>query len=85
MKVNFYLSVREHTHCDSADIVGCATLDALIIRLGEVFGSAFEEFLRADETCFFLVNSRSIMSTGGFATPLVDDDIVDVLPAVEAG
>ena len=85
MKVSFYLSVREYTGCDWVEFHGLNTLEQVVMRLGNDYGASFEEFLRAEETCFFLVNGKSIMSTGGFSTPLVDTDIVEILPVVEAG
>ena len=58
---------------------------ALIDELGGHFGEAFRAFLLAEGTCFFLVNGRAIMSTGGLDTRLSPGDRVEILPFIEAG
>ena len=62
-----------------------ASVRALIDELGGQFGDAFRVFLLAEENCFFLVNGRGLMGTGGLDTPLLPGDKVEILPFVEAG
>jgi molybdopterin converting factor small subunit len=57
----------------------------LVDELGSHFGEGFKELLLSGETCFFLVNGKGIMSTGGLDTLLHPEDKVDILPLIVAG
>ena len=85
MKIFFFGNVRDYTDNAESFETGADSVRALIDLLGEHFGAPFREFLLGDETCFFLVNGSAIMATGGLATPLRDDDTVEILPFVEGG
>jgi len=85
MKVIFFGDVSRFTNTEELEIQNASTLDALITILADRFGIEFGEYLRADGTCFYLVNGRSILHTGGLQTPLTMDSVVQILPHVEAG
>ncbi|MCL2864617.1 MAG: MoaD/ThiS family protein [Lachnospiraceae bacterium] len=83
--VKFYDSVKKHTNCDSICFEQIESLHQLIAQMGGHFGEAFVIYLMADETCFMLINGKSIMATGGLKSPLKDGDMVEILPVVGAG
>jgi molybdopterin converting factor small subunit len=85
MKITFYGLVQNHSGCDSIVVEHAETLNRLIDELGDRLGVHFKEYLLGDDTCFFLINGKSIMRTGGLNTPLDPDDNIEVLPVVEAG
>ena len=85
MIVSFYESVQNHTGCQTIEVAQADTLRTLIDLLGKQFGESFQEYLLGDDTCFFLVNGKSILHTGGLHTPLKPEDRVEILPVVEAG
>ena len=85
MKVLFYLSVKEHTGVESIELSNMSILSDVLVALEEKFGSAFGEYLRADETCFYLVDGKAIIGTGGFNTRLEENSVVEILPVVDAG
>jgi len=61
------------------------SLRMLIDELGCRFGDHFKELLLCGENCFFLINGRGIMATGGLDTPLSPGDRVEVMPFIDAG
>ena len=85
MTVQFYLSVQEHTKCQEIELEQAETMRVLIDKLGERFGEDFRQYLLADETCFFLINGKSLLSIGGMNAPLQPNDKIQILPVVEAG
>jgi len=86
MKVLFYGNVLEYTYGEkSYESADCSNVDELIGRLSGYYGEPFKEFLLGDETCFFLVNGKGLLMTGGFQTKLNPDDKIEVLPFAEAG
>jgi molybdopterin converting factor small subunit len=85
MKIIFYESVQNYSGCDGLEIEHAETLNRLIDKLGDRLGVHFKEYLLGEGTCFFLINGKSIMRTGGLNTPLNPDDKIEVLPVVEAG
>lgn len=86
MEVVFYGGVLDHTGGKkSCEIDDSPTLRELIDKLGGLFGGQFREFLLGDETCFFLINGKGIMMTGGLNTKLHSKDRIEVLPFAEAG
>jgi len=86
MTVSFYLSVCEFTDCSHVELEGAPeTLQKMIDELGKRFGEEFHQYLLADDTCFYLVNGKSILHTGGLSTKLQPGDKIEILPVVEAG
>ncbi|MCL2214356.1 MAG: MoaD/ThiS family protein [Treponema sp.] len=86
MKVLFYGNVIEYTNGDkSLEIEHCAGLRELINKLCDHYGDRLKDFILNDETCFFLVNGKGTMMTGGLNTKLQSDDKIEILPFAEAG
>ena len=85
INIIFYESVQNHSGCKSIEIEPVETLKVLIDKLGERLGDGFKEYLLGDDTCFFLINGKSILRTGGLNTKLNPNDKIEVLPMVEAG
>jgi len=86
MIVLFYGSVLELTGGKkSYEPKNSPSVHVLIDELGCHFGMVFKEYLTSGENCFFLVNGRSIATTGGLATKLHQADKIEVLPFIEAG
>ena len=86
MTVLFYGNVLELTEGERSFEAGnCSNVRDLITKLGARFGGRFHEYLLGSETCFFLVNGKGIMMTGGLDTELQGSDRIEVLPFTEAG
>ena len=85
MNILFYGNVLDYTKEKSFEAGNCPSVRDLVNILGGHYGERFKEFLLGDETCFFLVNGKGLMMTGGLDTPLNPDDKVEVLPFAEAG
>ena len=86
MMVWFYLSVCEFTGCSHLELTGQPeTLQEMIDELGKRFGEEFYQYLLAEDTCFYLVNGKATLHTGGLLTRLQPGDKVEILPVVEAG
>jgi len=86
MKVIFYGNVIEYTNGDKLFLPGnCTTIRELINELGDHYSNRFKEFLFGKETCFFLVNGKGLMMTGGLDTKIQNEDKIEVLPFAEAG
>lgn len=86
MIVLFYGNVLEHTCGEkSHEPKDSQSISDLIEELGCHFGTQFKVFLLSGENCFFLVNGRSIATTGGLATKLHQGDKIEVIPFIEAG
>ena len=86
MKVIFYSGVLAYTDGEKFfEAEDCSAMRDLIDKLAGRFGERFREFILGDETCFFLVNGKGIMKTGGLDTPLHPGDKVEVLPFAGAG
>ena len=85
MTVTFFGDISRFTNAESLTFDQVSNLQHLIDTLGADYGGDFKDYLLADGTVFFLVNGRSILSTGGLKTPLEQDSVVNVLPHVEAG
>ena len=83
--VSFFESIKKRTGISQIEMPVVINLEALISQLGSKFGEEFHEFLIGEDTCFFLVNGKAILGTGGLGTPLKDGDRVEVLPVIEAG
>jgi len=86
MRVLFYGDVVGCTNGEkSFEIEGCSNVRELIDRLGGHYGERFKEFALGEETCFFLINGKGIMMTGGLNTRLNAEDKIELLPFAEAG
>ena len=87
MTVLFYGSVRDHTGGQKQiEILEAPkTLRLLIDRLAIDFGESFGEYLIGDETCFFLVGGKSVISIGGLDAPLNGDEKIEIIPVVSGG
>jgi len=86
MIVLFYGSVLDFTNGEKLlNINDCSSIRTLIDKLSGQYGKNFEDFLLGNETCFFLVNGKGIMMTGGLDTILKPGDKIEVLPFTEAG
>ena len=86
MTVLFYGDIQKYTLGEkSFKATYVPNISVLINELGKHFGERFKEFLQSDGNCFFLINGKGITTTGGLFTPLQADDIIEILPVVEAG
>ena len=86
MTVLFYGGALEQTAGErSFEAPYCSNVRDLVSVLGRRFGEGLEKFLLGNETCFFLVNGKGLMMTGGLDTKLADSDRIEVLPFTEAG
>lgn len=67
------------------------TVDVVLNRLGKEYGRAFNEYVYDRKTgevkgfLQFLVNGRSVSSSGGLASELSDGDVLAILPPVSGG
>ena len=85
MTVRFHGSMLEYTNGESSFEPGpCLDVQGLVDAIVSRYGEPFAELVRSG-ACFFLVNGKGLMSTGGLDTPLEMDDRVEVLPFVDAG
>ena len=86
MNVLFYANILDYTSGNkSFEAEETQNIGSLIDQLGKKFGDKFREFLLGDKTCFFLVNGKGIMTTGGLKTPLQQGDKIEILPHVGGG
>ena len=86
MTVQFYGNVIDQAKgAESFTPQNSETLRMLVAELSNTFGPAFRDFLLSEETCFFLINGKGIMTTGGLDTKLHPGDKIEILPFVEAG
>ena len=88
MKVLFYGSVLDYTNGEKVfEYTGnaCSSIRDLIGGLCGHYGERFREFILGEETCFFLVNGKGIMMSGGLDTTLCTDDTIEILPFADAG
>ena len=86
MTIMFYGSVLDQTGGNkSLELENTKTVSALIDALAGLYGESFKKYLLGDDTCFFLVNGKSILATGGLDTPLGQDAKIEILPVAEAG
>ena len=91
MNVLFYGNVLDYTRGEkSFELENCSetlvsNILELVDELGRHYGEKLKEFLLGEETCFFLVNGKGIMMTGGLDTKLCPCDKIEVLPFADAG
>ena len=85
MIVTFFGSVLECTNDEESIETGpCHSLRELSDVLVGRYGEPFNELLIKGE-CFFLVNGKGVMKSGGLDTLLDSGDRIDILPFVDAG
>jgi molybdopterin converting factor small subunit len=86
MNVCFFGSVLDYTNIEkSCTVKNCSSIRELVDELGCQYGEQFKDFLLGDETCFFLVNGKGLMLTGGLDTKIKPCDKIEVLPFTDAG
>ncbi|MCL2720927.1 MAG: MoaD/ThiS family protein [Treponema sp.] len=86
MKIIFYGNVLEYTNNEKTyEAKNCTNVRSLIDELGLHYGEGLKNFIMSDETCFFLVNGKGIMLTGGLETKLNQQDKIELIPFTEAG
>jgi molybdopterin converting factor small subunit len=86
MTVLFYGAVLTYTNGEkSFGTEACSSVRDLIDRLGVRYGERAKKFLLGDGTCFFLVNGKGLMASGGLDAKLKPDDKIEVLPFIDAG
>ncbi|MCL2809082.1 MAG: MoaD/ThiS family protein [Treponema sp.] len=86
MKITFYGNVLEYTNNEKTyEAENRANVRELIDNLAINYGESFKDFIMGEDTCFFLINGKGIMMTGGLETKLNPDDNIELLPFTEAG
>ena len=86
MNVLFYGNVLDYTNGEKKyEPKSSFSVGELVDELGRHYGENLKEFLLGEETCFFLVNGKGIMMTGGQDTKLCPGDKIEVLPFADAG
>jgi len=86
MKVFFYGNVLKFTNEEKLyNAENCSSIQELAVVLGCKYGELFKDFLFGEENCFFLVNGKPLMNTGGLDTKLHPDDKIEILPFADAG
>jgi len=86
MKVLFYGNVLDYTNgSKSYEVKDSSNVRELADELAGHYGERLKEFLLGEETCFFLVNGKGIMMTGGMETKLKAGDKIEILPFADAG
>ncbi|MCL2443331.1 MAG: MoaD/ThiS family protein [Treponema sp.] len=86
MDVLFYGNVINYTDGEKlCEVKDCTSVRELIDELGNCYGDGFRQFLLGEDTCFFLVNGKGLMMTGGLNTRLQSGDKIEVLPFADAG
>lgn len=91
MKVKFFATYRDITRKKEEDVPASPDVWALLLDLGERYGTAFRAKLftldgtEIGEDTIILVNGRNIFHLGGKNTPLTETDVVSVFPVVAGG
>ena len=91
MKVLFYGNVLDYTRGEKSFEVykspenSVSNVRELVDELGNYYGEGLKEFILGEENCFFLVNGKGLMMTGGLDTKLCPGDKIEVLPFADAG
>ena len=86
MKVLFYGGVLDYTNGEQLyEAQNCSNIHELIDKLSEHYGERFNRFLLGAETCFFLLNGKGLMMTGGLFTKLQTGDKIEIIPHADAG
>ena len=86
MTVKFYGGALERTGGEKTfEPKESLSLHELIDELGNHFGEHLKEYLTDGKNCFFIINGKGIMTTGGLKSELRPGDRIEVLPSIEAG
>ncbi|MBC9784136.1 MoaD/ThiS family protein [Heliobacterium chlorum] len=89
MKVNFYAYFREYANAKELTVDHCATVEELIILLGQRCGPRMHKELLNEGTVsdqvIILVNGRHIAHLGGPQARLQPDDEISIFPLVAGG
>jgi len=84
--VTFYGSILELAgKPEPLTVEGCRTIRELVSKLGALFGDDFSNALLSSESCFFLINGKGIMATGGLESEIKPGDKIEILPFIDAG
>jgi len=85
MTIQFFSGILEYTNGETIFEPGpCKDMRGLVDALSARYGERFAMLIDRNE-CFFLVNGKGVMATGGLNTPLSPGDRIDALPFVDAG
>jgi len=91
MKLKFFATYRDITHCKDEDVPAPADIWALLLDLGERYGAAFRTKLFTPDGAeingetIILVNGRNISHLDGEKTTLTEADTVSIFPMVAGG
>jgi len=86
MKIFFYGNVLDYTNREKTyEVKNSQSVRELVDELAGHYGERLKLFLLGEDTCFFLVNGKGLMMTGGLDTKIASDDKIEVLPFAEAG
>ncbi|MDD2534898.1 MAG: hypothetical protein PHC86_09415 [Eubacteriales bacterium] len=91
MTVKFFSQFIDATGCREFELIAPESIEKLIEILITQFGEPMRQVLLSPagdtihEDAFLLVNGRHLRALNGFATQLVESDIVSVLQITEAG
>lgn len=89
MKVNFFATFRQLTLEKSRENLSAQTLEELLEKLCDHYGSKFrkEVFVNGNlsKDVMILVNGKAIEHLAGIKTQLADDDEVSIFPRIAGG
>jgi MoaD family protein len=91
MKLKFFATYRDVTHCKETDVPAPCDVWALLTLLGERYGAPIRGMLftpdgtEIGENAIILIGGRNIQHLSGKDTPLNDTDIVSIFPMVAGG
>jgi molybdopterin synthase sulfur carrier subunit len=91
MKLKFFATYRNITHCSETDIPATQDVWALLAQLGEQYGDVIRAKLftpdgsDVGDEAIVLVNGRNILYLNGKHTPLTEADEVSIFPLVAGG
>lgn len=89
MKVNFFATFRQLTMEKSRENLSADTLDELLEKLCDHYGSKFrkEVFVNGNlsKDVMILVNGKAIEHLAGINTQLAADDEVSIFPRIAGG
>jgi len=91
MTIKFFATYRDITKSKEIDIPAPSDILALLLGLGESYGTAFKrEALTPDESdisenVIVLVNGRNIYHLDGKNTALTETDVISIFPLIAGG